>query len=105
MQHKLIFAALTAAALTLPAAAFAGPLHLAIGVNLGGPAYYAPAPVEYAPAPVEYAPAPVEYVQPPVVYEEPTVVYQTPAPVYGPTVVYNSYYPHCWWDRGYRVCR
>jgi hypothetical protein len=96
MNRKLIFAALTAAALTLPAAAFAGPLHLGIGVNLGGPDYYEPAPVEYAP--VVVAPPAVVYQQPTVMYEAPAPVYYAPAPVY-------SYYPRCWWDNGYRVCR
>jgi hypothetical protein len=98
MKRTLIFAALTTAAVTLPAAAFAGGL-LDIGVNLGGPRYYAPAPVEYAPAPVV-----VE--QPTVVYQqEPTVVYETPAPAYGPPVVYNGYYSNCYWDNGYRICQ
>jgi hypothetical protein len=50
---------------------------LAIGVTLGGPAYYEPAPVYYAPPP-RYYEREVVYEAPVVRYYEPTVVYERP---------------------------
>jgi len=60
---------------------------VSVGVNIGVPAYVAPAPVYVAPAPVYVRPAPV-YAAPP-----PVVVYR-PAPVYAPGPVYveRDYY-------------
>jgi hypothetical protein len=87
MKRILTLTAL-AAALTLPATAFAG--HVFVGVNVGVPVY-APPPVVVAPAPV-YAPPP------PVVYAPPPAVYAAPGYYYRPG-------PHCWWRHGYRVCR
>lgn len=84
-------------AAAMPGAASAGHLDVGVGINLGGPAYYAPAPVYAAPPPPVYT---YDY-DPPVVYAPPPpVVYGPPIPVYRP-----YYYHRCWWDNGYRVCR
>ena len=90
MKRTLIALGLLTAAV-VPFTASAG--HLVVGVNIGGPAYYAPPPVVYTAPPA------------PAYYPAPDVVYETPAPVvYGPpAVVYRPY--HCWWENGYRVCR
>ncbi|HZR37414.1 MAG TPA: hypothetical protein VFA75_18740 [Nevskia sp.] len=91
----LALTALGAAA--APSLASAGHVSVGVGINLGPPGYYAPAPVYAAPPPVyTYDPPPVIYAPPPVMYG------------YGPPVpVYRPYYrrPHCWWEDGYRVCR
>ncbi len=94
-MKRILMATAMMAAVALPATAFAH-VSVGVGINLGGPGYYAPPPVVYAqPAPYYYAPPP------PVVYAAPPVVY-------GPPVGYRPYhYRHhrCWWENGYRVCR
>lgn len=92
-MKRILTAAALMAAMAIPATAFAG--HVSVGINIGGPGYYAPPPVVYA-APPAYTYAP----PPPVVYAAPPVIY-------GPPVVgYRPYYHHrCWWENGYRVCR
>jgi len=72
MNKTLVTLGIIAAA-ALPAAAFARPV-VAVGVDIGVPAY--------VPPPVVYQPA--------AVYAPPAVVY--PAYEYGPTVVYPGYY-------------
>ncbi len=95
-MKRILTATALMAALLLPASAFAGHVSVGVGINLGGPGYYAPPPVVY-----EAPPAPVYY------YDPPPVVYAPLPVVYGPPVAYRPYYqyPRCWWDNGYRVCR
>jgi hypothetical protein len=83
MNKKLIALGIVAAA-ALPAAAFARPV-VAIGVDLGVPAYGPPA---------------VVYPQPDAVYTPPAVVY-SPGYVYGPNVAYPGYYGYYGYH-GYR---
>jgi hypothetical protein len=93
-RYALASLALIGAA-AAPGVASAGHVSVGVGINLGGPGYYAPAPV-YA------VPPPVYTYEPPVVYAPPPVVYGPPVPVYRP---YYHHHRHCWWDNGYRVCR
>ena len=46
--------------------------NVSFSVNLGGPAYYAPAPVYVTPAPVYYAPPTIYYRAEPVYYSPTT---------------------------------
>lgn len=94
-KYALASLALIGAA-AVPGVASAGHVSVGVGINLGAPGYYAPAPVYAAPPP------PVYTYDPPVVYAPPPpVVYGPPVPVYRP----YYYHHHCWWDNGYRVCR
>jgi hypothetical protein len=89
LKTKLL-AALGAGALLFAGsqAAMAG---VSLGLNVGVPAYFAPAPVYVAPAPVYAPPAPV-------------MAYQA-APVVAPSVYIgwhggNYWDGHRWWSRG-----
>ena len=96
LKRTFVAAALLGA-VALPTAALAhGHVDVGIGLNLGGPAYVAPAPV--------YAPPPVYY-DPPVVYDAPPPAYYAPPVVYEERPYYHHYHHRCWWEDGYRVCR
>ena len=84
-------AAVAVAALTVAATASA---DVSVGVQLGNPGYYQPAPepVYVAPPPVYYQPAPPVYYQPappPVYYGPPTGYYAPPPPAYVPAPGYG----------------
>jgi len=86
-------AALIAAGICAAGIANVAQAHVSIGIGIGFPGYYAPAPVYVAPPPVVYAAPPVVYQQgyyappppPPVVYTAPATVY------YGRPVYYGGY--------------
>lgn len=97
-MKRITFLAIIVALFTINAAKAQVRVH--VGLNLGAPVYYAPAPPVYcAPPPPVYQPAPVVYESAPVVYYGPRYhrYYRRPVFVgrgyYGPSrVVYTRYY-------------
>jgi hypothetical protein len=65
-MKRITFLAVIVALFAINAAKAQVRVH--VGLNVGTPVYYAPAPPVYAPAPVVYQPAPVVYEPAPVVY-------------------------------------
>lgn len=101
---KRITLALVVSAAALAASSARADTRVRIGVNIGNPGYYPPAPVVVSAPAVVYAPPP------PVVYAAPPAVVVAPVRGYWQDVQVKTWVPERWvvrhnrWGRAERYC-